>query len=192
MIESMRRHLSGGPNPLRNEAMLILGVNSGLRVSDLLGLAVGQVVDERGRFRQSVELVEAKTGKTRRFPVNEAAREALGPHLADLAARGAAGPGDALFPASRSGAPLSRKMAHLIMSSAGLAVGLADIGTHSLRKTFGYHLYKRTGGNLALVQKMLNHSNSGDTLRYIGVDREQMDDACLDLNLGLRKRPRRR
>jgi site-specific recombinase XerD len=44
-------------------------------------------------------------------------------------------------------------------------------------------VFKRSGGNLALVQKLLNHSSSGDTLRYIGIDKEQMDSAYLDLNL---------
>ena len=43
-------------------------------------------------------------------------------------------------------------------------------------------MYKRTG-NLALVQKLLNHSSSGDTLRYIGIDQEDMDEAYLKLNL---------
>jgi integrase len=69
------------------------------------------------------------------------------------------------------------------LSAAGEAVGLERVGTHSLRKTFGYHVYKRTGGNLGLVQKLLNHSSSADTLRYIGIDREQMDNTYLDLNL---------
>ena len=65
----------------------------------------------------------------------------------------------------------------------GKSVGLANIGTHSLRKTFGYHAFKQTGGNLPLVQKLLNHSSSGETLRYIGIDREQMDSVFLTINL---------
>jgi integrase len=63
-------------------------------------------------------------------------------------------------------------------------VGLENIGTHSLRKTFGYHVYQKTGGNLGLVQKLLNHSSGADTLRYIGIDREEMDNTYLELNLG--------
>ena len=69
------------------------------------------------------------------------------------------------------------------MNRAGKAAGLECIGTHTLRKTFGYHVYKKSGGNLGLVQKLLNHSNSGDTLRYIGIDKEDMDSAYLQLNL---------
>jgi integrase len=57
------------------------------------------------------------------------------------------------------------------------------VGTHSPRKTFGYHVYKRTGGNIGLVQKLLNHSVTEYTLRYIGIDREQMDNIYRNLNL---------
>jgi len=69
------------------------------------------------------------------------------------------------------------------MKAAGKSVGLTNIGTHSLRKTFGYHVYKKSDSDIGLVQKLLNHSVSGATLRYIGVDREKMDDICLELNL---------
>jgi integrase len=89
-----------------------------------------------------------------------------------------------LFP-SRKGhyKPLSRVQAWNILSSVGQLVGLNNMGTHTLRKTFGYHIYKKSGGNLALVQKLLNRSSDGDTLRYIGIDREQTDNAYLELNM---------
>ena len=44
-------------------------------------------------------------------------------------------------------------------------------------------MYKKTGGNLGLVQKLLNHSSSGATLQYIGIDREEMNATYLTLNL---------
>jgi site-specific recombinase XerD len=78
---------------------------------------------------------------------------------------------------------ITRQRAHQLLAKTGRVVGLNNIGTHSLRKTFGYHIFKRSGGNLALVQKLLNHSSSGDTVRYIGIDREQMDSSYLELNL---------
>ncbi|MCL2768388.1 MAG: tyrosine-type recombinase/integrase, partial [Synergistaceae bacterium] len=75
---------------------------------------------------------------------------------------------------------IDRWQAWYILNEAGKAIGLSHIGTHTLWKTFGYHVFQRSGGNLALVQKLLNHSSSGDTLRYIGLDREQMDNAYLE------------
>jgi hypothetical protein len=58
------------------------------------------------------------------------------------------------------------------MSRAGRDAGLANIGTHRLRKTFWNHVFRRSGDSLATVQKFPNHSSSGDTLRYIGIDRK--------------------
>lgn len=87
-----------------------------------------------------------------------------------------------LFPSIKTKKALTRVQAYRILNGAAREVGLEKIGTHTLRKTFWYHMYKRTG-NLALVQKLLNHSSSGDTLRYIGIEQEDMDEAYLRLNL---------
>jgi site-specific recombinase XerD len=57
------------------------------------------------------------------------------------------------------------------------------MGTHSLRKTFGYHVFIRTGHNLVLVQRLLNHSHSSATLRYIGIDKDIIRKVYIDLNL---------
>lgn len=54
-------------------------------------------------------------------------------------------------------------------------VGLEErIGTHSMRKTFGYHHYQQFK-DIALLQKIFNHSSQLITLRYIGIDQEQID-----------------
>jgi integrase len=78
---------------------------------------------------------------------------------------------------------LSRSQAWRLLKKAAESIGLDNIGTHSLRKTFGYQVYKKSGCDLGLVQKLMNHSTSRVTLRYIGIDREAMDDAYLGLNL---------
>jgi integrase len=52
-----------------------------------------------------------------------------------------------------------------------------------MRKTFGYHMYKRSGRDIALVQELLNHGSPRQTLRYIGISQEEKDEAYLDLNL---------
>lgn len=175
-IETMKIYLRSAS--LRNEALFVMGINTALRISDLLSLKVGDVRDERGKIARGVELRERKTGKMKQFPLNKSVREVLGSYLA---ARSVGGH-EPLFP-SRKGGTLSRWQARRILQSAGEAVGLDNIGTHSLRKTFGYHVYKKTGGDLGLVQMLLNHFSSKDTLRYIGIDRERMDSTYLDLNL---------
>jgi len=163
----------------RDRLLFIMGINTALRISDLLSLSVGDVLDNERQILRTVELREKKTGKVRRFPINESARSALSDYLAG---RRGCNNSEPLFP-SQKGGTLSRSQAWRIISEAGESVGLENIGTHSLRKTFGYHVYKMTGEDIGLVQKLLNHSVTRITLRYIGIDKERMDKAFLELNL---------
>lgn len=77
---------------------------------------------------------------------------------------------------------ISRVRAWTIMSDAAKELGLENIGTHSLRKTFGYHQIKR-GTNITLLMKMFNHSSESVTLRYIGITQDDMDAAVQALDL---------
>ncbi|MDR1978820.1 MAG: tyrosine-type recombinase/integrase, partial [Synergistaceae bacterium] len=84
---------------------------------------------------------------------------------------------------SQKGGLLTRWQARRILSAAGEAVGLAKISAHSLRKTFGYHVYKKTKGDLGMVQKLLNRSAAENTLKYIGIDEKKINKTYMDLNL---------
>ncbi|MDR0616114.1 MAG: site-specific integrase [Synergistaceae bacterium] len=163
----------------RDALLFTMGINTALRISDLLSLTLGDVINDQRQIVNTVALKERKTGKMKRFPLNASVKKAI---TAYIALRPKAGLLEPLF-ASKRGGFLSRWQARRILKEAGASVGLEKIGTHSLRKTFGYHAYKRTGGDIGLVQKLLNHSTSGDTLRYIGIDREAMDNVYLELNL---------
>jgi integrase len=176
-ITEMKMILNGKGG--RDRLLFIMGINTALRISDLLSLTVGDVMDDEGQILKTVELKERKTRKTRRFPLNESVRNALSDYLAERQCRNASEP---LFP-SQKGGSLGRNHAWRIMNAAGKSAGLENIGAHSLRKTFAYHVYKMTDGDIGLVQKLLNHSAATITLRYIGIDRERMDKAFLDLNL---------
>ena len=69
------------------------------------------------------------------------------------------------------------------MNEAARTLGIREkIGTHTLRKTFGYHAYK-AGYDLSQIQKLLNHSSLGVTLRYIGITQEQLDEIYMRLDL---------
>jgi integrase len=176
-IGVMKKILRAG-NP-RDELLFTIGINTALRIGDLLALRIEDVTNDKGKLVAAIEMKERKTGKTKTFPLNKSIRDVLSGYLNGL---GKLDPQAPLFP-SRKGGALSRWQARRILSSAGESVGLLKVGTHSLRKTFGYHVYQRTGGNLGLVQKLLNHSSSVHTLRYIGIDKEQMDNTYLELNL---------
>lgn len=68
-------------------------------------------------------------------------------------------------------------MAYKILSGAAAEFGLDEIGTHTLRKTYGYHMYMQTK-NIALVMEIFNHSSEKVTLRYIGgVNQDAMEKA---------------
>ena len=161
------------------ELLFVMGINTAMRIGDLLSLSVEDVINARGEITGVIVLKERKTGKIKRCPVNKSIKNALAEYFACNYERELSEP---LFVSQKGGA-LSRFQAWRVLKAAGESVGLKNIGTHSLRKTFGYHIYKKSDSDLGLVQKLLNHKTSESTLRYIGIDRERMDVICLDLNL---------
>lgn len=178
-------------NP-RNLAMFLLGVTCALRIRDLLSLRVKDVLVgnlDKIRIVDRIVVREHKTGKIKSFPVHLKARGALRTYLR---ARRPQDPEEPLFLSRQHGkkedrrehvGPISREQAWRIISAAGELAGLPyAIGTHSMRKTFGYLLYKRTK-DIALVQKTLNHSSTQHTLRYIGIEQEDIDTAHLSIDL---------
>lgn len=167
-IEKVKKALHG-----RNLLLFILGINTSLRISDLLSLRVGDV------YGDYIELKERKTKKTKRIKINKSVSLAI-----KSLVPAEASPNDWLFPSRKGDAPISRVQAWRILNAAADRAGLCDIrfGTHSLRKTFAYHAYK-SGVELPLLMRVLNHSSEKETLRYIGIESEQIDDVYIDVCL---------
>lgn len=161
-IAQMKAALAG-----RNKLLFVIGINSGLRISDILTLRVS---DFRGK--SSLTLREEKTGKAKTFRFNNAIVDAISTLIPASASET-----DYVFQ-SRKGVnrPLTRVQAYRILNDAAARVGITDaIGCHTLRKTFGYHAYK-SGVDLALLQSIFNHSSQSVTLRYIGITQDAIDD----------------
>jgi integrase len=161
-IELMKKSLSGN---LRNQLLFVVGINTALRVSDLLRLKVGDVRD-----KDVLTLREKKTGKIKRFRLNQSIRKAIS-QLSDA-------PDDEYLFRSREGVnrPISRQQAWNILNKAADRCGLNyEIGSHSLRKTWGFHAYE-SGVKLSVIQYALNHSSQRETLRYIGITQDTVDD----------------
>jgi integrase len=159
----------------RDRLMFVLGINSGLRISDILSLKVRDVIDENGKPKDRLILVEQKTGKRKSFPFNKAI-------ISELKKLEYKSLDDYLFP-SQKGGPISRVQAYRVLNEAAKRAGLPyQIGTHSLRKTFGYHAYK-AGTPVSVIQNLLNHSSEKVTLRYIGITQEVLDDVYVNINL---------
>lgn len=176
-IEAMKKVLKS--ESVRDYALFVLGINSGLRISDLLALSVGDVTTETGNIKERITLKENKTGKTKDFPIGTSAHKALKEYL-DTSSLETTSP---LFLSRKGTKAIRREQAYRILNNAARTVGIKDkIGTHTLRKTFAYHAYK-SGYDLSMIQKLLNHSAPSVTLRYIGITQEEMDDVYLTLNL---------
>jgi site-specific recombinase XerD len=175
-IEAMKKILKA--QSLRDHCLFVLGINSGLRISDLLSLKISDVAEGK-KIKDRITLRERKTGKLKDFPLGSSSVKALKEYLDS---RGDYTADDWLFP-SQKGGSIQRPHAWRILKEAAQAVGISEnIGTHSLRKTFGYWAFKN-GADITRIQKLLNHSSPGITLAYIGITREELDDIYLELNL---------
>jgi integrase len=155
----------------RDHFLFVMGINTGLRISDLLPLKVKDVRD-----KTHILIKETKTKKEKRFRINDNLKTAVEEYVRGL------NNDDYLFPSQRSGKPITRVQAYRILNDAAAKVGLDEIGTHTLRKTFGYHFYQKTK-DVALLQELFNHSAPSVTLRYIGINQDVMDRAIDDFSL---------
>ena len=154
----------------RNYLLFEFGINSGLRISDLLKL---QVKDVKGKYK--INLTEKKTNKHKEFAINPRLEKMISEYITGL------DPEEYLFQ-SRKGEnkPISRVQAYRVLKKAAKEVGLEKIGTHTLRKTFGYHHYKKYK-DVALLQNIFNHSSPSITLDYIGINQEEINKSTREL-----------
>ena len=169
-IEDMKRQLL--KNGTRDYLLFYTGINTGLRISDILALKVQDVRD-----KTHISIKETKTGKTKRFKINNGLYDELNNYITGMDDE------EYIFKSKKGdNKPISRVQAYRILNSAGQKVGLEEIGTHTLRKTFGYHFYQKTK-DIALLQQLFNHSAPSVTLRYIGINQDMMDEAMDDFSL---------
>lgn len=154
----------------RNRLIFAIGINTGLRVSDILGLNVEDVKD-----KNYVEIREKKTGKYKRFPLNSKLKALIKEYLSVERSKKYSLSGTEPLFIGKKHCRLDRSQVYRFLNDACKQLGiLANVGTHTMRKSFGYHFYKKYN-DVALLQKILNHSSPAITLRYIGVDQDEID-----------------
>lgn len=156
----------------RDYLVFLIGINTGLRVGDILCLKVKDVRD-----KEHIIIQEQKTKKAKRIKITAALRREIKKYIHEKS--------DAEYLVkSREGRnkPLTRTRVYQILREVAREVGLDEIGTHSMRKTFGYHFYQKYG-KAALLQQIFNHSSEAITLRYIGINQDIMDDAIDDFKI---------
>ncbi|MBQ6983019.1 MAG: tyrosine-type recombinase/integrase [Synergistaceae bacterium] len=179
-------------NP-RDRVMFALGIYMGRRISDLVSLNVRDVayIDRKGRLCICERLViqERKTGKFADLVIHPKVRRILSKYLRQRRKHcetlGAL-LNEPLLKSKKSRRNgqyrITRRHALRVLTNAAHDCGLNyKIGTHSLRKTFGY-IQHQNGTSIELIQKMLNHSSPEVTLSYIGITRDDMDEAMLSMD----------
>lgn len=180
----------------RDNMLFIVGINFGLRVSDLRMLRFSDIINPQTlTFKDRFPVFEIKTRNTRKkkknryITINDAVVDAVTLFLQHTSGVSMS---DFLFRSqsnrNTANAPLTNKSIDRILK--GIAVDLklsCRVSTHTLRKTFCYHqmlMSNNDGRKLLLLQKMLNHSTPAQTLDYIGITQEEIEEAYKCLNLG--------
>ncbi|MDE6892978.1 MAG: tyrosine-type recombinase/integrase [Lachnospiraceae bacterium] len=159
------------PN-VRNYTLIIIGLNSALRISDILSLTYGNVFDFKNReWKTHISLTEQKTGKNNRIYINEEVKKVLAEQDCPFKKSE-----DWIFYSQmHRNQHLSRYQAFRLIKEAAAYAGLdTTISCHSLRKTFGYHAWKQ-GTPPALLMNIYNHSSYQITKRYLGIEQSDKD-----------------
>jgi integrase len=165
---------------LRNSLLIVVGLHTALRISDILSLRWEQFLTPDGTLNSHITLTERKTGKAKTIRLHAQILVTLKRYLAEFGGQ----PSGFIFSSPRKeGCPLVRSTAWRIIRAAVLALGLSGvIACHSLRKTFGYHA-RKAGTELAVLMEVFNHSSFAVTQRYIGIAQDELDDAYTNLEL---------
>ena len=172
----------------RNYLLIVCGLNTALRISDILKLRWKDVYNEDLlSFNSHINITEKKTGKKTTVFINNNLKEALASFLKDIFAKKVKMcevMEQFIFLGQKScDKPISRIQAFRIISDAAKKCLLSHkVSCHSLRKTFGYHAWKK-GVSPALLTSIYNHSSYKITTRYLGIDQDDRDEVFELINL---------
>jgi len=181
----------------RDNMLFIVGINFGLRVSDLRVLRFSNLINSNFTFKDTFPVFEKKTRNTRKrkknryITINQAVIEAVTLYLehTDNVCLS-----DYMFYSNLgrpTDGPLHRNTIDQMLKKIAVDLDLnIHMSTHTLRKTFAYHQLAMSNNDprkLMLLQKMLNHSTVAQTLDYIGITSDEIEQAYRELNLGSEK-----
>lgn len=163
---------------LRDYLLFVFGINTGIRVHDLLTLKVKDIYDGE-KVKDFLFIRNTKNNEESSHYINDQVKTAL---VNYLNSEGFAD-SDYLFKSRKNNLPITRQQAYRIINQAAKEVGIeGKIGTHTLRKTFGYHAYRK-GIAISILMSIYNHHSQAETLHYIGI--EQNDDRLIKVDVNL-------
>jgi integrase len=164
----------------RNYCLIVLGLNTALRISDILSLKWNMIYDfSKKKFKNRIVINEKKTGKTNIVPINKKLLICLQKLFLKLKPQGC----DYLFTKHTDRSrPLNRTQAYRIVKQAANECNLTgNISCHSLRKTFGFFAWKQ-GTQPALLMAIYNHSSYNITQRYLGITQLEKDAIYMNIH----------
>ena len=164
IIQTMKEGFCGCRPNERIATILVLEGNLGLRISDILSLRLCDIVRDGDRFR--LEVVEQKTGKHRIFTVPLVIQQ----YIENYCLRNGIQKTDTIF-------PISERAVQKQLAIVCDYLGFEGISTHSFRKWYATEIYKANGYDIALVQRLLQHSSAATTQRYIGIEPQRIEQA---------------
>ena len=176
-INSMKRYLKNHSE--RDYVLFVLGINTGLKITEMLNIKVKDVLEKESAIKSFLLLSYNESKTQREVYLNQKVKKALLHYIQAHHLNSE----DYLFQSGKREKPITRQHAYRIIHQAAEAVGITGkIGTHSMRKTFGYHAYKR-GVAVSLLQKHFNHSTPSETLKYLEISKEDKLQTEIDVNL---------
>ena len=164
IIQTMREGFCGCRPNDRIATALVLEGNLGLRISDIIKLRPCDIVRAGDRCR--LEVVEQKTGKRRVFTVPLLIQQ----YIENYCLRNGVRRNDLIFPITERAVQKQQKIVCDYLDIEG-------ISTHSFRKWYATEIYNANGFDIALVQRLLQHSSASTTQRYIGIEPQRIEQA---------------
>lgn len=164
IIQTMKEGFCGFRSNERIATALVLEGNLGLRISDILKLRPCDIVRDGDRYR--LEITEQKTGKRRVFTVPLVIQQ----YIENYCLRNGIRQNALIFPLTELAI---QKQLHIVCDYPGYE----GISTHSFRKWYATEIYKVNGYDIALVQRLLQHSSPAVTQRYIGIEPQRVETA---------------
>ena len=167
IIQTMKEGFCGCRPNERVATALVLEGNLGLRISDIVKLRLCDIVLDGDRYR--LEIVEQKTGKSRVFTVPLVIQQ----YIENYCLRNGLRRDERIF-------PLTERAIQKQLKIVCDYLGFEGISTHSFRKWYATEIYKNSGYDIALVQRLLQHSSAATTQRYIGMEPQRIEKAILN------------
>lgn len=177
-IERMKQTLRDRHSE-RDYIMFLIGVNTGLRVGDILNLKTEQILNLDNRRDKYLLIIEQKTKNNKSRKPRKVEFKNIWNDVINYAKTVNS---EWLFPSRQGDKAISTTQAYRVLKKAAERNRIDSVGTHTMRKTFGYHMYKATR-DVAMVQRILNHAKPEVTLRYIGITDDEVSEALQDFVL---------